>query len=406
MKSLRSKTAERPAKIQSRPVRWRNRVAHSLSNGILEVIALQGGGHVASVHFAKESGKPNTNVLWQVPWRTYEPGALSDRQLRKRFGSPAFAKYLSSVAGHSVCLDYFGLPSPSEKTSGLPLHGEAASSNWKLTAHSGRHSSPTATWAVKLPGAGMSLTRTITIPPGQSVAVFRETIRNHRAAARDVHWVQHVTFGTPFVTKSHSRFFLSGDRARSLPQGYEGKSLLKSGAEFSWPSAPRESGGVADLSIPFLKKGTGYVASVLLDDSRQTGFIAALNWRLGIVAAYCFRTADFPWVAVWEENACRAEMPWAGTAQARGMEFGTTPMPVGKEEVLRAGELFGKPCWTTIGGRAAHSAAYLAFLACVPKTWRRLQNIQIRNNAIVIQGPECGDSVSLEAQGVGKVLDP
>jgi hypothetical protein len=399
LSALLSRSSRHAPKIESRPVRWRNRLAHRLSNGVLELLALQGGGHIASLHFAEGTGKPNTNVLWQAPWRTYEPGSLAASQLKRKFGPPAVGKFLSSVAGHALCLDYFGRPSQKEEAKGLSLHGEAASRNWELRAYSCRRSQPVATWSVELPAAGLSFVRTITLPANQSVAVFQETVRNRRTTSRDFHWVQHVLFGPPFLNESHSRVFLSGHRGMSWPHGYEESGLLKSASKFSWPSAPRETGGVADLSVPFLQKGTGYVASVLLNDSRKIGYIAVLNWRLGVVAGYCFRTADFPWVAVWEENSCRSARPWAGTTQARGMEFGTTPMPVGKEEMSRSGRIFGKKGWTSILGKASRSTTYVAFLACVPKSWRSIQNITLKNEFIVIDGPRQRDWVRPQATG-------
>jgi hypothetical protein len=389
-------SAKRAGKIESRPVRWRGRIAHRLSNGVVELIALSGGGHVASLRFAKSTGPRAANVLWQAPWRTYEPGSLSAGQLKKRFGSVSLGKYLASATGHALCLDYFGPPSQSAKAQGLPLHGEAASRNWERTACSCRRSTPTATWAATLPEAGLSFYRTITLPPGESVAVFRETVRNRRSAARDVHWVQHVTFGPPFTAKVDSRLFLSGRRAVTWPHGYEGNSLLQSGAKFSWPLAPRQGGGTANLAVPFVKTGTGYVASVLLKGSRKTGYIAVLNWRLGMVAGYLFRPKDFPWVAVWEENCCRSALPWSGRTQARGMEFGTTPMPVGREEMFERGKLFGKNGWTRIAGKGSRSATYLAFLARVPKSWRSIRDIRWHNNEIVVSGPERGRYVRLE----------
>jgi hypothetical protein len=396
------RSLRRPAKPASPPMRWRNRLAHSLSNGVLELIVLKGGGHIACLHFAKSTGKPDTNVLWQAPWRTYEPGSLSASRLKKKFGSSVAAKFLSSATGHVLCLDYFGPPSQKEAAKGLPLHGEAASRNWKLNARSYTSRATTATWTVELPAAGLSFVRTITLPANQSVAVFRETIRNRRTTSRDFHWVQHVTLGPPFLSKSYSRLFLSGHRGMSWPHGYEGKSLLKSASKFSWPSAPREHGSVADLAVPFLEKRTGYVACVLLDQSRKVGYIAALNWHLGILAGYCFRTADFPWVAVWEENSCRSELPWSRTTQARGMEFGTTPMPVGKDEMFQHGKVLGKNGWTRIVGKASRSTAYVAFLTSVPKNWRTIRNITLKNEVILIQGPRTGELVSLRATGAGE----
>jgi hypothetical protein len=212
-----------------------------------------------------------------------------------------------------------------------------------------------------------------------------------------------VTLGAPLLDPECSRIFLSGSRAKIWPLGYEGKSLVSAEQEFIWPNAPREKGGTADLSIPFSERGTGFVASVLLDVEREVQFMAALNWRLGLVSGYLFHREDFPWVAVWEENCAREYAPWKGTTQARGMEFGITPMPIGKEATFLAGKLFDTPGWKRIPSRATRKVVYAAFLAEAPKSWRSVQDIQIEKNALLITGSGGGEKVTIAARGISKL---
>jgi len=77
-------------------------------------------------------------------------------------------------------------------------------------------------------------------------------------------------------------------------------------------------------------------------------------------------------VAVWEENCARNYAPWNGRTKARGMEFGTTPMPIGKEAIFLSGKLFDTACWTKLPAHANRTVCYVSFLAEVPKTWRAL----------------------------------
>jgi hypothetical protein len=179
--------------------------------------------------------------------------------------------------------------------------------------------------------------------------------------------------------------------------------LVSSDREFEWPSAPREKGGEADLSVPFREPGTGFVASVLLDPGREMHFVAALNWELGLAAGYVFRRQDFPWIAVWEENCAREYVPWNGKTRARGMEFGTTPMPIGKDAAFLAGKLFDTPGWKRIPGRTTQGVVYAAFLAVVPKSWRRVRDIQAAENGLVISGSGAGESVTIAARGISKL---
>ena len=387
----------------ARRVKWRERQAIRLSNGVIELIALNGGGHIAEFRFAGDDNGPQENVLWESPWEGAASGTLRARRLAGKYGPEGVREFLASYTGHALCLDYFGMPSADEVQQGLPLHGEAATQNWRVTHCAASSAAARTTWRVNLPSAGLAFEREIELSKGESVAVFRESVTNQRVADHYFHWVQHVTLGAPLLDTECSRVFLSGTRAKSWPLGYEGKSLISSDREFKWPNAPGEKGGTADLSIPFGERGTGFVASVLLDANREIQFVAALNWRLGLVSGYLFRRQDFPWVAVWEENCVREYEPWRGRTQARGMEFGTTPMPIGKEATFLAGKLFDTPGWKRIVPRATQKVVYAAFLAEVPTSWRSVQNIQVENNALVITGSREGEKVTIAARGISEL---
>lgn len=388
----------------ARRVKWRGRPAIRLSNGVIELTVLNGGGHIAEFRFTGDVGQPQANVLWESPWEGAAPGTSRAGRLAGKFGPQGVGEFLVSYTGHALCLDYFGMPSADEVRQGLPLHGEAANRNWRVTHCAARSGSTRAAWRVQLRSAGLAFERGIELCKEQSVAVFRESVTNQRDADHYFHWVQHVTLGAPLLDPECSLVFLSGARAKTWPLGYEGKNLVSADREFNWPNAPREMGGTADLSIPFRERGTGFVASVLLDVDREIQFVAALNWRLGIVSGYLFRREDFPWVAAWEENCAREYEPWRGTTQARGMEFGTTPMPIGKEATFLAGKLFDTPGWKRIPPLTTQKVVYAAFLAEVPKGWRSVQNIQVEKNALMMTGSGDGEKVTIAARGISELM--
>lgn len=387
----------------ARRVKWRGRPAIRLSNGVIELTALNGGGHIAELRFARDAARPEANVLWESPWEGAAPRTLRARRLAGKYGPKGVGDFLVSYTGHALCLDYFGMPSSDEVRQGLPLHGEASNRNWHVTHDAARSAATHTAWRVELPSVGLAFEREIELCKGESVAVFHERVTNRRNADHYFHWVQHVTLGAPLLDPECSRIFLSGSRAKTWPLGYEGKSLVSADREFIWPDAPEEKGGTADLSIPFGERGTGFVASVLLDVDRAIQFVAALNWRLGLVSGYLFLREDFPWVTVWEENCAREYEPWKGTTQARGMEFGTTPMPIGKEAIFLAGNLFDTSGWKRIPSRASQKVLYAAFLAEVPKSWRCVQNIHVEKNALVIAGSREGEKVTIAARGISEL---
>ena len=107
-------------------------------------------------------------------------------------------------------------------------------------------------------------------------------------------------------------------------------------------------GGKVDLTRPFLRQGLGFVVAVLLDKKKSVGFVAAVNHKLGLFIAYCFKRSDFPWVAIWEENLGIAAPPWKQRTRARGLEFSTTPLPVLRRDAFLSGRLFDEPTLTCV----------------------------------------------------------
>ncbi|HWR15714.1 MAG TPA: hypothetical protein VN577_12875 [Terriglobales bacterium] len=361
--------------------RWRGRDAWLLSNGLLDIVTLPGGGHVADVRFQPEAGYPTCNVLWEAPWRSIDPERFRSRDAAV-YGVPFVGKFLSGFTGHALCLDYFGAPSPDEIQQGLTLHGEAPVARWTMKPEQRKRLNA----AVELPHAGLNFVRTIESLPGESVVYFRETVKNQRTVDRFCGWVEHATFGPPLMSPGESDFFVSGSRAKTWALGYEGKAILRDNAEFHWPHAPALKGRSVDLRKPFANDGKGFVATVLVNSKNDYGVIAVLNWRLGLAAGYVFRSADFPWVTLWEENIARSGAPWNGVTRARGVEFGTTPFPVGHQQTISDGPLFQTPTLTRVPAKSALSTVYAMFLTPVSREWRKISDIQVKRNEIVIRG--------------------
>jgi hypothetical protein len=133
-------------------------------------------------------------------------------------------------------------------------------------------------------------------------------------------------------------------------------------------------------------------------------FIVAMNWKLGVGAGYLFRRKDFPWMAIWEENCTRMDKPWNGTTQARGMEFGTTPLPLGREETFSRGELFDTPAWCVIPRCGKKTVCYLLFAFTIPSHIHSIENVEADRDRIVFYGEQTGSSFSIPAHGCEEFL--
>ncbi|HEY0701595.1 MAG TPA: hypothetical protein VGD60_02410 [Candidatus Acidoferrales bacterium] len=402
-----------------RPTRHKNRSAHRLANQKIEMHWLTGGGHLANLSLLDGSpATTNLNLVWESPWATIEPQQYSARKHAHKYGGGAVAQMLAAYTGHALCLDYFGAASPEEEAVGLPLHGEAGFRRWSVAKKSVRNGALKFSTKGAAPSAGLAITREVTMRENESVAFVTETVTNKNNRDRYFQWVQHATFGAPLLKENESICAIPGTRSKTSSDDYDGKCALETDREFAWPHAPAAGGGILDIEQPFTRKGRGFVATTLLGGGNGGGagepispftYVAVLNWRLGLVAGYLFRRADFPWAAIWEENCARQDEPWKGTSQARGLEFGNTPFPLGLHHAIMSGPLFNTPSVGYVPAHGKKSASYAIFAAEIPRAWRKITSIDAATapttgqSSIAITGPTPSDRVELRASALSEI---
>jgi len=380
--------------------KWHGREAYTLGNGVLQTVTLTGGGHIAEIRFTDGSGLPTLNPLWVPPWKGIEPYQYSARYHAKRYGPTLEGKLLSGIAGHNICLDYFGPPSQAESAQGLSTHGEAPSLKWRKSSQHLGAGRVSLTLSVRLSESGLEFSRAIALRAREPVVYLEETVTNERKLDHFFHWTQHATFGAPFVAPEECRAFMSATRGITSPDAYGEQALLAPGREFEWPMAPVNAGGDADLSHCLIRKGYGIVASLLVDASRDVQYVGALNSRHRLLLAYCFHRTDYPWVTIWEENCARQGPPWNGHAETRGLEFGSAPLPVTRREAFTRGALLGTPTFSTLPARGRLTVRYVAFLVHLPEGFREVRDITLGKNEILIQGRGPNQAVAIPASGL------
>jgi hypothetical protein len=363
-------------------VSWNDRRACRLSNANVELTALVGGGHIADFRLR---GSP-INVLWDSPWPTIEPQTFSSREHAAFYGDGPVGRFLCAYTGHALALGYFGMPSSEEAGRGLGLHGEAANSEWKVVSASADDDAATLVMEVTLPVYRLHCRREIFLPRDAFTASITEIVTNVSAAAVEFQWVQHASFGEPFFATGEATLFVSGRRGVTWPAGYEGHEVLENGVEYQWPYARSIDGQPIDLAQPFVRDGTGFVAALLLDADRENAFVAVHNRRHQLVAGYCFDPMIFPWVVLWEENRARANTPWNKRTRVRGVEFGTSPMPLGLAHAREMRRLFDTPVFCAIPANASLQAQYDLFLHPAPTHWSQIKDVRQTEHALLVRG--------------------
>jgi len=371
------------------PVLWNERRAYRLSNANVELTTLVGGGHIADFRLR---GSP-VNVLWESPWPTIEPQTFSSREHAALYGDGPVGRFLCGYTGHALALGYFGMPSSEEAKQGLPLHGEAANSEWKVVSAVADDDSATLVMEVTLPVYRLHFRREISLSRDAFTACITEVVTNLSHAALEFQWVQHAAFGEPFFANGEATLFVSGRRGVTWPAGYEGHEVLENDVEYQWPYAQSIDGEPIDLTQPFVRDGTGFVAALLLDSNRGNAFVAVHNRRHQLVAGYCFNPKLFPWVVLWEENRARAYAPWNKRTRVRGVEFGTSPMPFGLTHAREMRRLFDTPVVASIPGRSRLQAQYDLFLHPAPSQWSQIKDVRQTEPTLIVRGDnDRGDS--------------
>lgn len=325
---------------------YRGRRAASIENDDLRVTVLADGGHIAEI-FDKHAG---VNPLWTPPWPTIDHTAF-DPARHTEYGDALDAGLLAGIMGHNLCLDIFGGPSDAEAAAGLPVHGEGSNVPYELGG-GGRELVTRA----HLRLAGLRLERRLELH-ARAVRIL-ETVENPGGVDRPVGWTQHVTLGPPFLARGRTAFRASATRSRTFEGAFGTADYLRPAVDFDWPHAPRLDGGLADLRLYTDAPASSAYTAHLMDPAREHAFFVAFSPSARLAFGYVWRTADFPWLGIWEENASRAQPPWNGRTVTRGMEFGVSPFPESRRQAVERGRLFDTPTFGWIPARSRVSIEY------------------------------------------------
>jgi hypothetical protein len=329
---------------------YRGRRAATIANDALRVTVLAEGGHIAEI----VDTRSGINPLWMPSWRSIEPSAY-DRAAHPEFGSDADAKLLAAIMGHNLCLDIFGGPSAEEAAAGMTAHGDGSVATYDVEQTGGGLA-----LRADLPLAQIRVERALELR-GCGVRI-REQIENLCAFDRPIAWTEHVTLGPPFLERGVTEFRASATRSKVFEGPFGADDYLQPAAEFDWPRAPRADGSTADLQrYADAPRSSGYTAH-LMDPSREHAFFVAFSAASKLAFGYVWRTADFPWMGIWEENHSRTGSPWNGSTLTRAMEFGVSPFPESRREMVERRSLFETPTFRWLPAKARLAVEYWAVM--------------------------------------------
>lgn len=345
------------------------RPAWVLSNGVIRVAVLPGGGHIAEVRF------PGGVNPMRVPhYPTIDPDTYDPARHDAIYGANPHKWLSAGYMGHLLCFPFYGPPSSTyEEKAQLGNHGEAPIVRWKEVE---RHIGPDAMtfrYRAALVRTQYTVERTIRLPKGKAYFQVEEWIENLANYDRPYQWMQHATFGPPFIEPGQTMLDASATRGLTA----QGTTSLQPNTEFTWPRGTATDGTSADLRPMQPKINAGTYSALLMDPARTVQFFTLYHPKHRLLIGYTYPTETNPWLADWQENRRNTSPPWNGQVIARGMEFGNSPFAEGLRKAVDRGSLFGVPAYSWIGAREKRRTEFTVFVEKIGEDYRGTRDVRM-----------------------------
>ncbi len=306
------------------------------------------GGAITDFHLKDNTINPFT---WTVN--------NSDMPLNNRRGA--------NFTGHFLCLGRWGSPTEGEIEAGVPHNGQSGNTCWQLKK-------PASSLQMKMqssaPMDGIHVKRTIVMDALSPVVKVTEQVQSTTTISRLFNMVQHATIGPPFLDTS------------VVIDCNAGKGFLQSMSypdpqrfQFEWPNGLADSAGAA-LDLQSSATPFSYVATHIFND--RIGWITATNASRNLLVGYIWKTAEYPFVNVWQQ--WKDNRLWA-----KGLEFGTTGVGKSYQDLLEVDTRFnGIPSFFLLDAKQQFQKSYCCFLLKIPAGFRGVQSVKLFDGKIAI----------------------
>ena len=313
------------------------------------------GGSIVDFHLIDQGLNPLT---WNYP----EKGELSPHNM-----------------GHIICFDRLGRPSKQEAENGMPFHGEGGLVVWEvLSQPSKKDGVIRAEMMCELPIARMTLKRTLNLYENAPVLEVQEVITNTNKLGKVYNLVQHPSIAPPFLDESvvvdcnAYKGFCAGN-----PMPFPEEPVVY------WPKLIFK-GKLADMRHLTDDNEPG-VVSFMFEDGVEYGWVTACNTGKGLMIGYIWKLSEYPWYRNWRATK-------DGKLVARGLEFGTTPLPGSFKDILAKGKIFDRPVYEYLDSMESIVKTYTAFLSKIPSNYKGVEDISYKNGTIVIKELDSSDA--------------
>ena len=165
---------------------------------------------------------------------------------------------------------------------------------------------------------------------------------------RPVGWTEHVTLGPPFLEKGVTEFRASATRSKVFEACLRSGRLPRSGSgvRLAGGAAPRRRHrGPAPLHR---SRSVERLHGASDGSAARAAYFVAFSPPPGWRSATSGGGRTFRGWASGKRTRSRLHPPWNGQAMTRGMEFGVSPFPESRREMIERGRLFDVPTFRWI----------------------------------------------------------
>lgn len=363
---------------------FNGRRAFVLENPQMRVSTLPGGGFIGEIRFKSENPKKSINPLRVPHYQTIDPYKYDVARDGDLYGTGIQRRLMSGYMGHFLCFPHFAASSAAEFRQDYGQHGEALAVEWKLQQVETHEKEVTLRYGADLPMTRFRVERAITLPADETVGYVEETVDNLEVFDRPVQWVQHVTFGPPFLELDKT--FADASVAKVVSR--RGREMS---AEATWPRLQDASGASIDLRV-----FSGHGNTWLMDRSGPHVWFTMYNSEYPVLIGYIFESASNPWVFDWQENQTVTEKPWNGKVIARAICIGDSTIS-GLRNAVTRGSALGVPVYSWIEARQRRTQRYAFFLAEIPLGYKGVAALSIQNGQIILTERETGKTITVKS---------
>ena len=274
--------------------------------------------------------------------------------------------------GHFLCLDRWASVSEAEAENGMPGHGEASAVPWRVVrGPEERDGFIEAEMAATLPLAGFEVRRWLRLAKDRALLTVREEVENTGPLGRMYNMVQHPTIGPPFLDETT----VVDANARKGYMVYSPMPNPEEPAVF-WPEARKLASG-NEVDMRYLG-GDDDPTNAGYSFDGDYGWVAASTASKGLLIGYIWKTAEYPWLNIWRNSD-------AGKPVARGLEFGTTSLPLPPAAIAAKGKIFDIPLFEFLDAGQTVAKVYAAFLFEIPPDYAGTERVALLDDRLVVR---------------------